>query len=170
MLRPQGQARRRGEILTFPDTLTTQGLSLWSLNIVDGACVGELGGVLFAFLYPSLSAGAMRGVAGGGARGGRAMRARLKCALTSDTHGDTSTGYRGYLSVCHTRDTSSSPRSTYMPCCISHPTRQREPCEAHVNIISHGHRSLQPVVQRPTAVGSLRPVVQRLWETAAGRA
>ena len=23
-----------GEILTFPDTLTTQGLSLWSLNIV----------------------------------------------------------------------------------------------------------------------------------------
>ena len=24
----------RGEILTFPDTLTTQGLSLWSLNIV----------------------------------------------------------------------------------------------------------------------------------------
>ena len=25
---------RRGEILTFPDTLTTQGLSLWSLNIV----------------------------------------------------------------------------------------------------------------------------------------
>ena len=77
MLRPQGQARRRGEILTFPDTLTTQGLSLWSLNIVDGACVGELGGVLFAFwcTYPSLSAGAMRGVAGGGARGGRAMRA-----------------------------------------------------------------------------------------------
>ena len=26
----------RGEILTFPDTLTTQGLSLWSLNIVGG--------------------------------------------------------------------------------------------------------------------------------------
>ena len=25
---------RRGEILTFPDTLTTQGFSLWSLNIV----------------------------------------------------------------------------------------------------------------------------------------
>jgi hypothetical protein len=25
-----------GEILTFPDTLTTQGLSLWSLNIVGG--------------------------------------------------------------------------------------------------------------------------------------
>ena len=24
----------RGEISTFPDTLTTQGLSLWSLNIV----------------------------------------------------------------------------------------------------------------------------------------
>ena len=24
----------RGEILTFPDTLTTQGLSLWSLNKV----------------------------------------------------------------------------------------------------------------------------------------
>ena len=27
---------RRGEILTFPDTLTTQGFSLWSLNIVGG--------------------------------------------------------------------------------------------------------------------------------------
>ena len=26
-----------GEILTFPDTLTTQGLSLWSLDIVGGA-------------------------------------------------------------------------------------------------------------------------------------
>ena len=26
----------QGEILTFPDTLTTQGLSLWSLNIVGG--------------------------------------------------------------------------------------------------------------------------------------
>ena len=66
MLRPQGQARRRGEILTFPDTLTTQGLSLWSLNIVDGACVGELGGVLFAFLW-SESLG--RRDAGSGRRG-----------------------------------------------------------------------------------------------------
>ena len=26
----------RGGILTFPDTLTTQGLSLWSLNTVGG--------------------------------------------------------------------------------------------------------------------------------------
>ena len=26
----------RGEISTFPDTLTTQGLSLWFLNIVGG--------------------------------------------------------------------------------------------------------------------------------------
>jgi hypothetical protein len=25
-----------GEILTFPDTLTTQGLSLWCFNIVGG--------------------------------------------------------------------------------------------------------------------------------------
>ena len=69
MLRPQGQARRRGEILTFPDTLTTQGLSLWSLNIVDGACVGELGGVLFAFLCTIISESLGRRDAGSGRRG-----------------------------------------------------------------------------------------------------
>ena len=31
-----GRGGGRGEILTFPDTLTTQGLSLWSLNKVGG--------------------------------------------------------------------------------------------------------------------------------------
>ena len=31
---PRRPAAPRGEILTFPDTLTTQGLSLWCFNIV----------------------------------------------------------------------------------------------------------------------------------------
>ena len=30
------EAEKGGEILTFPDTLTTQGLSLWCFNIVGG--------------------------------------------------------------------------------------------------------------------------------------
>ena len=37
MREPRDVGAGRGEILTFPDTLiTTQGLSLWSLNIVGG--------------------------------------------------------------------------------------------------------------------------------------
>ena len=31
---PPARRPERGEILTFPDTLTTQGLSLWCFNIV----------------------------------------------------------------------------------------------------------------------------------------
>ena len=31
-----GESRGGGEILTFPDTLTTQGLSLWCFNTVGG--------------------------------------------------------------------------------------------------------------------------------------
>ena len=42
----------RGEILTFPDTLTTQGLSLWSLNIVGGEILTSPDTLTTQGLYP----------------------------------------------------------------------------------------------------------------------
>ena len=87
-----------------------------------------------------------------GARGGgRAMRARLKCALTSDTHGDTSTGFTSRF-VTH----------------ATHPRRRRAPHTCHAVSLT------RPVSESPvrhmstsfhTDIGACSPLSngQRQW-------